>query len=92
MKRLLLLLVSLAFLIGQWPAEARTAKHHARRSSTSASDVKGGGYHGGNYHLRKAGEPKKPLLRWEGYHGPIKGMKESAKKPPAKYPSQSPNN
>lgn len=83
MKQILVLIISLAIAIAAGSADAASKKKYP------SNDVKGGGYHGGQYHIRKAGEPKKPLLHWDGYNGPIKGMKESADKPPEKFPSQS---
>ncbi len=83
MKKLIaVVIVMLVAVAVAGSADAKTKKKHS-------NEVQGGGYHGGEYHLRKQGDAKKPLLHWDGYNGPIKGMKESAHKPPAKYPSQS---
>ena len=70
---------------------AATSKKHKAKHHSSNGDVKGGGYHNGGYHIRKAGEPDKLDLKWGGVDNPVKGMKASAKKPPATTPSQSPN-
>lgn len=87
MKYILPLFIALALVIGQIPADAGTSKK--TKKSTSSSEVQGGGYYDGKYHGYKKGEAKKPLLRWDGFDDPIKGMKEAQKKPPAKTPSQS---
>lgn len=87
MKTILPLFVALALLIGQFPAEAKSTKQP--KKNTGSSEVQGGGYYDGKYHGYKKGEAKKPLLRWDGFDDPIKGMKEAQKKPPTKTPSQS---
>lgn len=88
MKYVLPLCIALALVIGQFSVDAKTSKK--TKKSTSSSEVQGGGYYDGKYHGYKKGEAKKPLLRWDGFDDPVKGMKDAQKKPPAKTPSQSP--
>lgn len=87
MKRSIALTMLLALAISGTAAAHASKKKH----SHPGAGPHGGGYYGGKYHGHKQGAPKKPLLRWDGYNSPIKGMKESADKPPQTTPSQSPN-
>lgn len=88
MKRLTLLLCAVAFLASGLAMAHSTKKPHKH----TGAEPQGGGYYGDKYHIRKKGEPKKKLFRWDGYNSPVKGMKESAKKPPTTTPSQSTDN
>jgi hypothetical protein len=75
-----------ASILASGAAFAHTTKKPHQHSGT---EPQGGGYYGDKYHIRKKGEPKKKLLRWDGFDNPIKGMKDAQKKPPRKLPSQS---
>lgn len=88
MKKLIALLCALAFLVSG-TAMAHSKKKAHRHQKQQSSEPQGGGYYDGKYHGHKKGEAKKPLLRWDGFNDPIKGMKEAQEKPPAKTPSQS---
>ena len=70
-------------------AMAASKKKKKKKTEYNTTEPQGGGYHGGKYHLRKEGEAKKPLLRWDGFNNPVDEIKDSAKKPPSKLPSQS---
>lgn len=83
MKKSILIVMAMLILDGV-PGVA-----NARRGA--GDQPHGGGYYGDKYHIRKQGTPRKKLFRWDGYNSPIKGMKEAQKKPPSKYPSQSPD-
>lgn len=85
MKKTITLLCAMVFLASGAAMAHKTKKPHQH----SGTEPQGGGYYDDKYHIRKKGEAKKPLLRWDGVDNPIKGMKDAQKKPPAKYPSQS---
>lgn len=85
MKKIITLLCAAIIMAGGMAVAHDTGKPH----SHPGDEPQGGGYYDGKYHIQKKGTPKKKLLRWDGFNDPIKEMKEDAKKPPSKLPSQS---
>lgn len=85
MKKIIATFCAVGILASSLAMAHTTKKPHRH----AGAEPQGGGYYGDKYHIRKKGEPKKKLFRWDGYNSPIKGMKESNKKPPSTTPSQS---